>query len=173
MSRRARTWPTLAISAIRGSGYRCEELIAKIREILGTNREWPVVLGGLETWDVPWDTEDSETGLSGRGGFRHRYRENTCPIEGVPVYGIDALEEVVRGGGIRLAIIAVPGHAAQGVADKLVAAGVVGVLNFAPVTHQPADGSEYDRRRLGDGTGTTHFCRGQPSRLPEPRGSLE
>ena len=34
----------------------------------------------------------------------------------------------------RIGIIAVPTHAAQNVADKLVEAGVVTILNFAPVT---------------------------------------
>ena len=35
---------------------------------------------------------------------------------------------------IRLAIMSVPSDAAQAVADKLVAAGIRGILNFAPVS---------------------------------------
>src|SRR5215475_8726444 len=30
-----------------GIGYRCEQLIAEIRKILGTNRPWPVALIGV------------------------------------------------------------------------------------------------------------------------------
>jgi redox-sensing transcriptional repressor len=44
------------------------------------------------------------------------------------------LPEVSRAGRIRLGMIAVPAAAAQIVADRLVAVGVEGILNFAPVT---------------------------------------
>jgi redox-sensing transcriptional repressor len=46
---------------------------------------------------------------------------------------------VVRSEGVDIGIIAVPGEEAQGVADALVAAGVRGVLNFAP-TRLDVDG---------------------------------
>ncbi|MFM7843504.1 MAG: redox-sensing transcriptional repressor Rex, partial [Planctomycetota bacterium] len=60
--------------------------------------------------------------------------ERTPPIDGVPVFHLDRLTEVVNNWGIRLAIVAVPAVAAQQVADQLVAAGIAGVMNFAPVT---------------------------------------
>ena len=41
---------------------------------------------------------------------------------------------MVREKDIRLAIVAVPAEAAQEVADQLVAAGVRGLLNFAPIS---------------------------------------
>lgn len=119
-----------------GIGYRCDELIAKIREILGTNREWPVVLVGVGNLG---------RALLGYRGFSHQGFKVVAAfdldpekagqlIEGVPVYGVERLDEIVRTLGIKLAIIAVPGGAAQSMAEKLVEAGVVGVLNFAPVT---------------------------------------
>src|SRR5690606_32571831 len=55
-------------------------------------------------------------------------------IEGVPVYGFDRLESVVREEAIELGLVAVPASAAQHVATRLVEAGVAGILNFAPVT---------------------------------------
>jgi redox-sensing transcriptional repressor len=42
----------------------------------------------------------------------------------------------VRRHGVRLGILAVPAPAAQSVAEEMVAAGVRGILNFAPVTLQ-------------------------------------
>jgi redox-sensing transcriptional repressor len=58
----------------------------------------------------------------------------TGDTDGVRVYALDELSGVVRRLGIKLAILSVPGAAAQEVADRLIAAGVKGLLNFAPVT---------------------------------------
>ncbi|MEO8494287.1 MAG: redox-sensing transcriptional repressor Rex [Planctomycetota bacterium] len=119
-----------------GIGYRCDELIAAVRKILGTDRSWPVALVGL--------------GNLGRALLRYRgfnqqgFRIAAAfdvdadkvgkTVEDVEIFHLDDLAEVVVAKGIRLAIIAVPGTVAQAVADSLVAAGIEGVLNFAPVT---------------------------------------
>jgi redox-sensing transcriptional repressor len=55
-------------------------------------------------------------------------------IEGIPVYDLSRLSQVVRQQKIQLGMIAVPAEQAQHVADQLVAAGVVGIVNFAPVS---------------------------------------
>jgi redox-sensing transcriptional repressor len=55
-------------------------------------------------------------------------------IEGIPIFHLDEVERIAQERSIRLAIIAVPAVAAQKVADALVAAGIEGILNFAPVT---------------------------------------
>ena len=47
---------------------------------------------------------------------------------------MDSLAAVAKERGIRLGILAVPSPAAQGVAERMVEAGIEGVLNFAPVT---------------------------------------
>jgi redox-sensing transcriptional repressor len=119
-----------------GIGYRCDELVAAIKRILGTNREWPVALVGLG------NLGRALLGYRGFGeqGFRVAAAFDVDPhkvgsvIEGVPVFAIERLSEVVRDKGIRLAIIAVPSPAAQAVADQVIQAGIEGVLNFAPVT---------------------------------------
>ena len=48
------------------------------------------------------------------------------------VESIDDLSEIVSQRGIKIGIIATPAGAAQEVADRLVAAGVCSILNFAP-----------------------------------------
>lgn len=53
-------------------------------------------------------------------------------IAGHAVQSMANLPEVVRRTGAQLGVIAVPPEAAQAVAEELVAAGVRGVLNFAP-----------------------------------------
>lgn len=119
-----------------GVGYRCDELIARIKTILGTDRSWPVALVGV--------------GNLGRALLRYKGFEKQGfrvlvafdadadkigrTIEGIPVRPLTDLRSEVRAQGIRLAIIAVPAGEAQQVANEVVAAGVEGVLNFAPVT---------------------------------------
>jgi redox-sensing transcriptional repressor len=53
-------------------------------------------------------------------------------INGLAVRHIDELPEVVAEERISIAVIATPVHAAQSVADALVACGVTSILNFAP-----------------------------------------
>ena len=47
---------------------------------------------------------------------------------------MERMREVVRRERVELALIAVPAEAAQSVATEAAAAGVAGILNFAPVT---------------------------------------
>lgn len=119
-----------------GIGYRCDELIVAIRKILGTDQQWAAVLVGAGNLG---------RALLGYRGFQQRgFRivaacDVELPkvgshIEGVEIYHLDQLPELARKHPIRLGIIAVPASAAQIVADRLVGVGVVGILNFAPVT---------------------------------------
>jgi redox-sensing transcriptional repressor len=119
-----------------GIGYRCDELIAAIRRILGTDQRWSVALVGAGNLG---------RALLGYKGFQQRgfhivaafdcdHSKVGSTIEGVPVYHFDTLPEVARKNRIRLAMVAVPAAAAQTVADRLVELGIEGILNFAPVT---------------------------------------
>ena len=119
-----------------GIGYRCPELVAAIRAILGTDREWNVAIIGVGNL--------GRALLGYRGfqpqGFRIVAAFDNQPdkigtqLEGVRVYAMDELASVVAAHDIRLGMLAVPAAAAQEVADRLVDAGVVGIVNFAPVT---------------------------------------
>ncbi|MBI2477498.1 MAG: redox-sensing transcriptional repressor Rex [Planctomycetia bacterium] len=119
-----------------GIGYRCEELIVAIKRILGTDRFWPVAIVGLGNLGralLRYRGFD-EQGFRIAAAFDVDVEKIGNTVEGVEVFHLDDLSEVVAAKGIRLAIVAVPATAAQAVADSLVAAGVEGVLNFAPVT---------------------------------------
>jgi len=119
-----------------GIGYRCDELIVAIRRILGTDQQWAAALVGVGNLG---------RALLGHKGFQQRgfrvvaafdadQRKVGGEIEGVPVYLLNDLPELARNHRIRLGMIAVPASEAQSVADRLVASGVEGILNFAPVT---------------------------------------
>lgn len=125
-----------------GIGYRCDELVHAIRKILGTDREWRVALVGVG------NLGRALLGYRGflRQGFRLVAAFDNDPaklgteIEGVPIYDLSQLSEVVSSKAIELGLVAVPASDAQAVAEQLVAAGVGGILNFAPVTLRVPEG---------------------------------
>ena len=119
-----------------GIGYRCDELIAAIKRILGTDQQWPAALVGAGNLG---------RALLGYRGFQQRGFRIVAAfvtdagkiggrIEGLVVEHLDRLPEIAKKLRIRLGMIAVPAAAAQVVADRLAAVGVEGILNFAPVT---------------------------------------
>jgi redox-sensing transcriptional repressor len=119
-----------------GIGYRCEDLINAVRRILGIDRTWNVALIGVG------NLGRALLGYKGfvQQGFRivaafdvDRPKVGSH-VEGVRVFHLDEISEVVADHRIRLGMIAVPSASAQSVADRLVAAGVEGIVNFAPVT---------------------------------------
>jgi len=119
-----------------GIGYRCEELAAEIRRILGTDRVWPVALIGCG------NLGQALLGYKGfkKQGFRIVAAFDVdssivgTEIESLKVHHLDELLSMSQALEIRLAILAVPSSAANSVVEKLVEAGILGILNFAPVT---------------------------------------
>ena len=117
-----------------GVGYNIAELVGRIRRILGTDREWNVVLVGAGNLG---------SALLSYGGFAARGMKIVAvfdtdpaklgkPIAGRTVQSLEALAESIHTNDARLGIIAVPADSAQEVADQLIPAGVRGILNFSP-----------------------------------------
>ena len=119
-----------------GVGYRCEELIEAIKSILGTNQSWPVALVGAG------NLGRALLGYRGFGqqGFELVAAFDVDPdktggnVEGIPIYAIEDISEIAQQRGIKMVLLAVPAESAQTVADQVVAAGIDGILNFAPIT---------------------------------------
>ena len=119
-----------------GVGYRCEELVSAIKQILGTDREWSVAIVGVG------NLGRALLGYKGFAsqGFRLAAAFDADPakvgnqFEGLVVESLDRLEEVVKERDISLGLIAAPADSAQEIANRLASAGVSGILNFAPVT---------------------------------------
>lgn len=66
-------------------------------------------------------------------------------IHGCRVYGLDEMEKVIKEQDINIAIIAVPVSSARDISDKLVAVGVNGIVNFAPVKLNVPDNVYVDK----------------------------
>ena len=119
-----------------GIGYRVDDLIAQVKRILGTDKTWNVLLVGAGNL--------GRALLAYRGfdqkGFRLAAVFDADPGKvgkkhgGFVIQSLSELADTVQKQNIKLGMIAVPADNAQDVADELVAAGVRGLLNFAPVS---------------------------------------
>ena len=124
----------------RGSGYDASFLLSQVDRELGLDGDWPVVIVGLGNLGRALA---NSPGFTSRG-FRVSALFDVEPslvgtrIRGVEVHRIDDLEAVIGSDPPAMGVIATPASAAQAVADRLVAAGVRSLLNFAPrVLHTP------------------------------------
>ena len=117
----------------RGLGYNVEHLRGEIRSILGLDRRWRVLLVGAghigsallayrgfaaQGFDIVavYDRDPSRIGQRNAG----LVVQDIADLPGAGTHGAE------------IGVIATPIKAAQEVADSLVAAGVRGILNFAP-----------------------------------------
>ena len=126
----------------RGVGYDVEYLRYQIAREIGLTQDWPVVIVGIGNLGHA---------LANYAGFRSRgFRivallDNDPARKGerlgdLPIRGFDELEAVVAEHDVAIGVIATPAGAAQYVCDRLVAAGVTSVLNFAPAVLTVPDG---------------------------------
>ena len=119
-----------------GIGYRVVDLIAQVKRILGTDKTWNVLLvgfGNLGRALMAYRGFDAK-------GFRivAIFDADAAKVgrkqAGMTIQPLSELPQTAEQQSIRLAMVAVPADAAQGVVDQLVAAGIRGILNFAPVS---------------------------------------
>jgi redox-sensing transcriptional repressor len=119
----------------RGVGYEVDYLVYQIRRELGLDHDWPVVIVGAGNLGQA---------LAGYGGFGERgfpvggivdidAGKIDTVVGGARVRHIDELAAIVQSKQISIGVIATPPAAAQDAADRLAAAGVTSILNFAPV----------------------------------------
>jgi redox-sensing transcriptional repressor len=126
----------------QGIGYDVEKLLAQIEDILGLTHEWSVALVGIGHLGEAIARYEGfrSQGISIVALFDSSPEKIGTMINGLTIAGDDQIAATCRDNDVRLAIIAVPASRAQEVADKLIAAGVRAILNYAPVVIQVPDG---------------------------------
>ncbi len=134
----------LDFHGVRGLGYSVTDLRDRIRRELGIDKRRAVIIigagnlgqalanyGGLSKrgFDVAaiYDISDDRLGID---------------VGGVSVRDVTHLEQDIAEKNHDMAILAVPANAAQHVTDRLVAAGIDLILNFAPVRVRVPEGTE-------------------------------
>jgi redox-sensing transcriptional repressor len=135
-----------------GVGYTIGDLCDKLREIMGTDRTWDIAVVGAGKIGQA---------ITGYPKFIDRGFKVVAVFDNNPaIIGTEVASHIVRPvadmtriiplRNIKLAILSVPVDVAQDLADRLVASGITGILNFAPT-----------RLRVPEGVGVSSvdFCR--------------
>jgi redox-sensing transcriptional repressor len=119
----------------RGVGYDVEYLVYQVSRELGLTQDWPVVIVGAGNLG---------RALANYGGFASRGFRVAAIFDTDPltvgteiadqvVRPADEIEAVIARYRVSIGVIATPAAAAQTVCERLVAAGITSILNFAPV----------------------------------------
>ena len=119
----------------RGLGYDVTDLSKKIADELGTSRLQPVLLVGVGHLGLALLSYRGfgKEGFEIVAGFDADPRRQRDKKVRQPILGMNKLPEFIRENGVKMSILTVPAAAAQEVANQLVAAGIMGILNFAPI----------------------------------------
>ena len=117
----------------RGVGYNVDSLVGEIRKILRTSGQHNIALFGAGNLGQAIACSDifADHGFTIVAIFDVAPKLAGKDIGGVPVRALDELEEVVSNDEIVVGVLAVPADAAQGVADRLVEAGVRVIFNYS------------------------------------------
>ena len=122
----------------QGRGYNVKRLLEELRQILGLTRSWSMALVGVGKLGQAIVAYDGFVPQ----GFRIVEAFDADPklvgtkVNDLVVKSVESLPEVLRGQEVEIGIVAVPAANAQQVIDMLVASGVKGILNYAPIAPQ-------------------------------------
>jgi len=125
----------------RGLGYNVNALSTRLTDVLGTTHLQPVILvgaGNLGSALLRYPGFAKE-GFEVVAAFDLEATETRAKQLGVRVLPMTALGEFVTEQHVKMAILTVPGIVAQEVTNVLVTAGVLAILNFAPIILQVPD----------------------------------
>ncbi|MGA2244179.1 MAG: redox-sensing transcriptional repressor Rex [Verrucomicrobiota bacterium] len=119
----------------RGLGYDVAELSKQISDELGTSSLQPVILVGVGNLGLALLSYRGfeKEGFEIVAAFDAEPRRKRDKEIKQPILGMDELPGFLAERGVKMAILSVPAAVAQSVANALIAAGVTGILNFAPI----------------------------------------
>jgi redox-sensing transcriptional repressor len=126
----------------QGRGYNVKRLLEELRQILGIDREWSMVLVGVGQLG----RAILQYGGFAPQGFRILAAFDAHPEvigekdEGLVIQPASDLKSMLAGMHVDIGIVATPAGQAQGVIDELVACGVQAILNYAPIAAQVPQG---------------------------------
>jgi redox-sensing transcriptional repressor len=118
-----------------GSGYDVAKLKEHLTRSMGFEQNRRACIVGLgRLGSALMDYEKFEaSGFSVVAGFDSSVNRIETMQTRVPVYPAYDMKEIIRREAIELALLTVPAQAAQATADLLIASGIQGIVNFAPV----------------------------------------
>lgn len=118
----------------RGAGYTVPTLRRELRRILGLTRAWNVAIVGMGRLGqaLAHYPNFDEYAFVLKAFFDVSPQVIGQEVAGIRVQPLTELADTVRDKGIDIGFLTVPPESAQDAADAMVAAGLKGILNFAP-----------------------------------------
>ncbi|MDI6850384.1 MAG: redox-sensing transcriptional repressor Rex [bacterium] len=115
----------------RGKGYSISVLLPKIRQIVGLDKTRNIAVVGIGNigralLNYPFQKFNFKV----VGGFDIKAELVGKEINGIPIYHINDIDKIVKEKGISMAIVTVPEEAGDAVRDKIISAGIRGILSF-------------------------------------------
>lgn len=122
------------ITGNRRGGYRVDELISNIHEILGKNEQQKVVIVGVgNIGKALLRYKGFESGgIKVAAAFDIDPSKYSRAYE-IPVLPLEDFRPFVQEHDIKIGILSVPEVAAHHVSEIMISAGIKGILNFAPI----------------------------------------
>jgi redox-sensing transcriptional repressor len=151
---------------VRGVGYFIKELRSHLQQILGLNVERRVAIVGVGNLGLA---------LANYQGFNQNtfrmvalfdddpHKIGTHTPRGLEIFSTEELAEIIEQKAIDIIIIAVPAAAASQVLERVTAAGIKAVLNFAPVVLNPKPGVKVKNVDLSVSLESLSFFLARPS----------
>lgn len=122
------------ITGSKKGGYKIDELIEKLNDILGKNEQKKVIIVGIGNIGnalIKYKGFEKE-GMSIVAGFDSNTAKHNPSAE-IPILPIEKLKSFIETKKIKVGIIAVPDIEAQRIFEIMLSAGIKGFLNFAPI----------------------------------------
>jgi redox-sensing transcriptional repressor len=143
----------------QGYGYNVSELRQEIRNILGLNLEYQVIVLGAGNLGQALAnyTGFEKDGFIVKAMFDINPRLIGISIRGINIYDLDELESFIQKTPIQIAAICTPKEKAQEVADRVIRSGVKGIWNFAAVDIVVPDDVIVENVHLSDSLYTLSF----------------
>ena len=119
----------------KGIGYDVRELRDRIGNILGLHNKWRLAIVGMGHLGgaLANYVNFAPLGFSVVALFDNDKEIIGSEVNGLEVNDASSMEKIIAERSVDIGVITVPASEAQGVADSLIAAGVKGIWNFAPI----------------------------------------
>jgi redox-sensing transcriptional repressor len=130
------------LSGNKKGGYQIKDLLKQLHSILGKDRLHRVILAGVGSIGTAllnykvFQKEKIQIVAAFDADPSKVNRKN-----GVPILPLSEMHEYVKWNGIKIGIISTPAISAQEICDAMIAAGIEGILNFAPRQLKVPDGT--------------------------------
>ena len=119
----------------RGVGYSLKNLSKELKNILGLDKKWPIIIVGAGNLG---QALINYKGLEKRGFVIEGIFDNSTikigkRLRQIIIQDVKEIENFIKKKNIKIAVLTVPATSAQEVADRMVRGGIKAILNFAPI----------------------------------------